>query len=58
MEIDTSLPDQEYVQISIKQAVRLFNQERGKKETKTANLGDIKSTNLKTPRILKEPFCS
>jgi hypothetical protein len=52
MEIDTSLPDKEYVEICKNQAVRLFRKECGKKETKSANLGDIKSTNLSTPCIL------
>jgi hypothetical protein len=56
MDIDTSLSDQDYVQICVKQAMRLFNQERGRKDAKTANLGDIKSTSIHTPPILQEPF--
>ena len=36
--------------------MRLFNQERGRKDAKTANLGDIKSTSIHTPPILQEPF--
>ncbi len=34
----------------------IFNKERGKDETKKANLGDIKSTQIDTALIIQQPL--
>ena len=53
LEIDTNLPDKEYVELAIKDAKKMFKQERGRTDTKKANLGDIQSTQIYTPQILQ-----
>jgi len=44
MNIDTNLSAKEYVARMIKYAEELFRQDRGHRDTKRANLGDIRST--------------
>jgi len=53
MEIDTRLKDEEYVNLLIEQARRFFNMERGRQDTRRANLSDIKTTTIETPAILQ-----
>ena len=56
MDIDVALNPTEYVNRVIKYAEDLFKQDRGQKETKRANLGDIRSTKIRTPEILQKPI--
>lgn len=46
----------EYVERKIKYAEDLFKQDRGHRDTKRANLGDIRSTKIRTPEILQKPL--
>jgi hypothetical protein len=50
---DLNLSDEEYVQLFIDHVVDIFNKERGRDETKKANLGDIKATQIDTSVILQ-----
>jgi hypothetical protein len=52
----SSMTDTEYVDWQIQQMKRFFNLDRGAKEAKAANLGDIKSTKIETPFILSFPL--
>jgi len=56
MDIDTSLKPKEYVDKVIKHAEELFNQDRGRQDTKRANLGDIRSTKIRIPEVLQKPI--
>lgn len=46
------MTDQEYVAWQIKVMKKFFDLDRGAKEEKKANLGDIKSTKIESPYIL------
>lgn len=50
------LTDDEYVRLCIKQAKSFFNQDRGNTDGKKTNLGDIKSTKIESPYILRKPL--
>ena len=53
LEIDrTNMTDSQYVQTMISNAKQFFNIDRGSKDLKHANLGDIKSTKIESPYIL------
>ena len=52
--IDTTLSNEEYVNICIKRALKFFNTESGNNEAKKQNLGDNKYTKIDTPLILRE----
>ena len=56
MDIDESMPNGEYVDRVIQYAENLFKQDRGRQDTKRANLGDIRSTKIGTPEILQKPI--
>lgn len=56
MDIDVKLNPSEYVNRVIKYAETQFKQDRGRKDTKRANLGDIRSTSIQTPEILQKPI--
>ena len=58
MDIDTHMNPKEYVNRVIRYAEGLFKEDRGRSDTKRANLGDIKSTQIGTPEILKKPIYS
>lgn len=53
MDIDTRLSPKEYVNRVIRYAEGIFKEDRGRSDTKKANLGDIKSTQISNPEILK-----
>ena len=44
MEWDLNMSDEEYVRMFTDYVVDIFNRERGRDETKKANLGDLKTT--------------
>jgi hypothetical protein len=53
LQVDRSeMTDQEYVAWQIKVMKKFFDLDRGAKEEKKANLGDIKSTKIESPFIL------
>lgn len=54
--IQVNLNPKEYVERTIKYAEELFKQDRGHRDTKRANLGDIRSTRIRTPEILQKPI--
>ena len=54
MDIDTNLNPKEYVNRVIRYAEGLFKEDRGRSDTKRANLGDIKSTQITTPEIIQK----
>lgn len=56
MDIDTNLEPKEYVERMIKYAEEMFKQDRGHKDSKRANLGDIRGTTIRTPEILQKPL--
>ena len=56
MDIDTQLEASVYVNRVIKYAENLFRQDRGRQDTKRANLGDIRSTKIRTPEVLQKPI--
>ena len=43
----------DYVNHVIQYAEDLFRQDRGRQDTKRANLGDIRSTRIRTPDVLQ-----
>ena len=53
MDIDPNVSNEEFVRLSIERARKLFRKEAGRADTKRANLGDIKSTRVNIPPILK-----
>ena len=58
LEIDPQLPDDQYVLAFKDKVVDIFNKERGRDETKRANLSDMKSTRIDVPMILQIPLLS
>ena len=52
--MDTSLNPKEYVERKIKYAEDMFKQDRGHRDSKRANLGDIRPTTIRTPEILQK----
>jgi hypothetical protein len=46
----------EYIRMFIEYVTDIFNKERGRDETKKANLGDIKSTQIDTALIIQQPL--
>ena len=52
--LDANMKPSEYVGRVIKHVESQFKQDRGRKDTKRANLGDIRSTRIKTPQILRD----
>lgn len=55
-DIGTNLSAKEYVERTIKYAEETFRQDCGHRDTKRANLGDIRSTKIRTPEILQKPI--
>ena len=51
---DAEMKPGEYVNRVIRHVEALFKQDRGRKEAKKANLGDIRSTKIRTPEILRD----
>ena len=51
---DAEMKPGEYVNKVIRHVEAMFKQDRGRKETKKANLGDIRSTKIRTPEILRD----
>ena len=49
-----NVSDQDYVKMFIDYVIDIFNKERGKDETKKANLADIKSTQVDTCSIITQ----
>ena len=55
-DIDPTISNEEYVELSMKQAKKIFWKECGRTDTKRANLGDIKSTRVNIPQVLQTPI--
>lgn len=58
MDLDTSMNSKDYVEKKIKYAEEMFAQDRGHRDSKRANLGDIRPTTIRTPEILQKPLYS
>ena len=54
--IDTTLTNQQYVEMCIKRARKFFLQECGNTEAKKSNLSDMQNTKVETPLIIREPI--
>ena len=52
LNMSTEITAEEYVKKFIEYVTDIFNKERGRDETKKANLGDIKSTQVDTSILI------